>query len=301
MNKEELLEQYISGEISARDLRAFEALLKSDESFAKEVAIEIRIRKAAVRSGIADLEERSRKREELNAKGKRKWWVMLILCAVAGIVLLFVKLSEKNTIIENEPVQEKTQIPLDEKILDTEDATDGIDQTENESDPSEINDSNDNTPRANNDNNKSSPKKNIAEEVLNKKESAIMLADFFEEEQKALRSAGTDEAWKKAILENDMPKARNLLESKMKEEPESVFKFHYFYAGVLQLYTEGGDINKAIDYLVKSGEKRPISSLHLINAYTKKGQYERAKEILKSKPELNKDLPLSVSKRLGLK
>lgn len=292
--QDKLIEQYLRGEISENDLSKFEKLLMNDASFAKEVAIQMKIRKAARQSGIAELEERRLRKVEKGAARTMKWKGGLFI--LIGILLVFMvtiyigsdaktEIEPEERIIESPEKEKNTEIPEELK-------NDQVDPKNQETPTGE-------QPQANS-NPESTSEKTIVEVVLTKQEAAINLNTIYEEAQKTLSTAGNEDAWKTAILENNMTEARELLDELIRKEPASVFKVHYYYAGVLQLYTEGGDVDKAISFLIKSSNSRPESFQHLIIAYTKKGQLNNARKMLQTKPKWGDDLPISIKKKLSL-
>ena len=87
MNRQEqLIDKYLIGEITGSDLTEFETLLKNDKAFAKQVAFELSMRKAARKKQIETFEKINKKTRANNHPGN--WWRKGLLWGL-GIILLF--------------------------------------------------------------------------------------------------------------------------------------------------------------------------------------------------------------------
>lgn len=82
MNKEELIAQYFSGQLSKEDFLQLKALLEKDPAFKKEFYEQLEVQQAMAQEKNAPLKERLRQLDKKKAIPKTKWYLYAATLAV---------------------------------------------------------------------------------------------------------------------------------------------------------------------------------------------------------------------------
>jgi Tetratricopeptide repeat len=267
------------------------AFAKEREKIFEEVDAlkEQRETERASKREVALEEENSVFQEQSLRRGRHNFisdfrWLIPILIMLMLAILLYVFFPE-NEQINNSPQEPEKSEQVEEQLPDK---TPENTPQENPGTVPEIKEPD--TQKA-----RERGKEEMASVILPKPESKAILGAIQLREKISLRTAG-DNNWQSAFVNNNMSTARQLLDQEIQNHPpENVLKIHWYLAGVMHLYHEGGNLQKAIDYLENAGKSiRPDIQLHLINAYAKNKDIAKAKEILKEEPQWEKKLPSSV-------
>ena len=244
-----LIDQYLLGNLDGKALQELEQRIQGDPAFAEEVAFQLAMRRAVRKEKIAAFEKINRERGE-----KKRWWLFLIpLLIILGIFLY------DNWNITDPIPDSSIQNPKPPDNPST--SPSEIDTTPVGSPPSEANNPPSNDTPAN------PPPKDLPEEIaviLTEREKEDALKALRQKESNFLRDAGSDQ-WKADLDTGRDSMALAKLENIINDPEDFPFKVHYYFAGVLHLYTENGDLKKALDYLTKAkGFPRTDLPLHQI-------------------------------------
>lgn len=277
--KEKLLDLYLKGTIEGKDLKDMETLLASDQDFAKELATQLAIRKAVRKEQIAKFEKINESQKRLHLRPMPPW--LIALFALLAMIALYLKNDPTNTTEKVPLIQEpKDSVYLKPvpPIKDTMTVIPEKPMANTDIQKQKSKTSNNNIPKA---------------EILTISEREEMLRGIAQRENRALKSA-SGQSWQSAFLNNQTEQALLLIRKEISENSGSTRTIQYYFAGILELYAKKGEAKKAIQYLVKSNQRRPDVNLHLIIAYAKNDQLENAKTMLKNEPKWQEELPESM-------